>query len=347
MERFCSHPFNKVHFPVSGKVYVCCAPWLGIPIGNIFAEPFTDIWNSPAAIKIRESILDGSFRYCKEDKCPRMMTGLVKEEVHNEAYRDIIEKKTTTLAKGPQLISLNYDNSCNLYCASCRDKVMVIGKKRQEELIRFQDSFIESDLFKNAKRLTVSGSGETFASAVYMDLFNKIERDMNPGLKITLRTNGLLLTAKNWQRIKNIHYAVDLISISIDAAANKTYRLLRRGGDFKKLLRNLEFLKELKKENNFRIKFNFVVQKANYKEMPAFVKLAKKYDCNVVAFAKIFNLGTFNSADYIRAAVHEPGNPEYKKFKKLVNKPLFKDPIVKLRNLSNLVDQNPENNYNS
>ncbi|MCK5057422.1 MAG: radical SAM protein [Candidatus Aminicenantes bacterium] len=338
MERFCSYPFTKAHFSVSGKVYVCCAPWLGIPIGNIFSQPFDEIWNSAEAVKIRGSILDGSFRYCRADRCPRMITGLVEKEVHNREYRDIIKEKTTVLDWGPRLISLNYDNSCNLYCASCRDRVMVINKKKQEELIRFQDSFIHSDSFKNARRITVSGSGETFASAVYMDLFNKIEKPMNPDLKITFRTNGLLLTPGNWDRVKNIHYAVDLISISIDAASEKTYRLLRRGGDFKKLLANLEFLKELKKKKPIRVKLNFVVQKANYREMPVFIRLAKKYDCDVVAFAKILNLGTFNSRQYIRAAVHEPANRAHKKFKKLLKQPIFKDPIVKLRNLSNLVD---------
>ena len=338
MEKFCSYPFTKVHFSVSGKVYVCCAPWLGIPIGNVFTQPFAEIWNSAEAVKIRESILDGSFRYCHADKCPRIINGHVKKEGHNRDYRNIIEGKTTTLDGGPRLISLNYDNSCNLYCASCRDRVMVIDKKKQAELIRFQDSFIRSDLFKNARRITVSGSGEIFASAVYMDLFNKIEKSMNRDLKITFRTNGLLLTPANWERVKNIHNAVDWISISIDAASEKTYRLLRRGGDFKKLLANLEFLKELKKKNPFKVKLNFVVQKVNYKEMPDFIMLAKKYDCDMVAFAKILNTGTFNTREYIRAAVHEPANRAHKKFKKLLNQPIFKDPIVLLRNLANLVD---------
>lgn len=338
MKRFCPHPFNKAHLTVSGKVYVCCVEWLDIPIGNIFKEPFEDIWNSQTAKNIRESILDGSFKFCQTSKCPGIVSGLIEKEVNNTKFLDIIREKKTFLDKGPQLLSLNYDPSCNLRCESCRDKVRVLDKKRQKELIRFQDSLIKSGLFKNAKRLTVTGAGDPFASRVFMDLFTKIQKSENPGVKITLRTNGLLLTPKNWKRIKNAHYAIDDISISIDAASEKTYHLLRRGGDFNKLLKNLEFLKELKKKNNLTVKLKFVVQKLNYREMPEFVKLAKKFNCDRVAFSKIFNLGTYNSKNYNEAAVHEPVNPEFLEFKKILMDPMMKNPIVRLRNLSNLQD---------
>ena len=91
--------------------------------------------------------------------------------------------------------------------------------------------------------------------------------------------------------------------------------------------------------HNFRLKINFVVQKDNYREMPAFIMLGKKYDCDIVAFARILNRGTFKDREYIRLAVHEPGNRAHKKFKKLLDQPIFNDPIVKLRNLSNLVEK--------
>jgi MoaA/NifB/PqqE/SkfB family radical SAM enzyme len=259
--------------------------------------------------------------------------------VNNETFLDIIKEKKVTLDTGPRLLSLNYDTSCNLYCESCRDKVKVLDKKRQEELIRFQDALIKTDFFKKVKRLTVSGVGEVFASRVLMDLLtDKITKSRFPGLKIMLRTNGILLTPGNWERIKNVHYAIDTISISIDAAAENTYRLLRRGGDFNRLLKNLGFLKELKKKNNIKVILNFVVQKQNYREMPGFVRLAKTFDCDRVAFTKIFNLGTFNSNNYHDAAIHDPRHPEFPEFKKILAGPLLKDPMVNLKNLANLME---------
>lgn len=338
MKRFCSHPFNRAHLSKNGDVYTCCAAWLGLPIGSIFRQSFSKAWNSPAAQKIRASILDESFRYCKEEKCPRMVSGRLEKEAGRADFSHIIQEKRVTLDKGPQLLSLNYDPSCNLHCESCRNRVKVLDKEQEEGLLRFQDSLIASDLFDSVRRLTVSGAGEVFASRVLLSLLAKIKQGEHPGLKITLRTNGLLLTPQNWQRLKNVHYAVDLISISIDAAAEETYARLRRGGDFKKLLENLAFLKEVKKTNPLRVKLNFVVQEANYREMPEFIKLAKRFDCDRVAFAKIFNLDTYQPGEYQKAAVHEPNHPQFKAFTRLINQPIFKDPIVRLRNLAHLVE---------
>lgn len=337
--KFCSHPFNKVLFNYSGEVIVCCESWLDMPIGNIFQQSFRDIWNSPEAMKIRESILDGSFRYCNAAQCPRIVSGLIERDPWREEFLDVIENKKLFSERGPRLISLNYDISCNLHCKSCRNSVFAIDQNQQAELIRFQDALLESGLFDNVRRLTVSGAGEPFASIVYMSLFNKIKQEKFPRLKIDLRSNGLLLTPGNWQRIEKVHYAIDMISISVDAAVPETYSHLRRGANFGKLLTNLAFLKEIKKKKKFNVKLNFVVQKANYSEMVDFVKLAKKYDCDLVAFTKIFDLGTYDPGGFAEAAVHNPGHPEFEKFREVINDPIFRDPIVRLRNLSNLVDR--------
>lgn len=337
MEKFCSYPFKRAHLSVGGDVYVCCSAWMRKSIGNIFKESFNQVWNSKNAAEIRQSIFDGSFRFCKKDICPRIISGQIEKEAISDKFKAIIEAKKLHLDNGPEEISLNYDYSCNLYCKSCRNERKIMDKETAEKLIRFQDSFLDSELFKSARCLTVTGVGEPFASRVFMDLFNKIDRSKNQNLKITLRTNGMLLTPENWEKIKNVHFAIDLISISIDAASKKTYHSLRNGGDFKKLLKNLSFLKELKKKNNIKVRLNFVVQKQNLKEMPKFVKLAKKFNCDKVVFSKLMNLGTY-SGEYTQLAVHNPGNPDFRKLKKVINKPIFKDPIVVFSNLSNLVE---------
>jgi len=338
VKRFCSYPFTKATFSPSGNVFFCCPAWLDLPIGNIFKESFEDIWNSRTAQKIRRSILDENFKYCNPVNCPRIVSGAVKREPQWGKYDHFMETRNVVLETGPWKVSLNYDNSCNLYCKSCRNNVIVLPKEKQAELIRFQDSMLTSVFFKHIKEITITGAGEALSSPVYMDLLSKINSREHPGLKMILRTNGLLLTPGNWKRLENIHYAVNAISISIDAACEDTYRRLRRGGDFNRLLKNLEFLKELKKEKPFKLWLHFVVQKANYREMSDFLRLAKKYNADRVLFGKLFNLGTYEAEDYRDAAVHEPANPEFSRFKELLKDPVLKDPIIRFQNLSNFVD---------
>ena len=206
--------------------------------------------------------------------------------------------------------------------------------ERQAQLIKFQDSLLTSDLIRNARRLTVTGAGEPFASKVYMDLFSKINRKELPNIKITLRTNGLLLTPSTWTKIKNMHYAVDMISISVDAATKETYRSIRRGGNFDRLLKNLYFIRGLKKNHPIKLKFNFVVQRGNYREMPQFAQFARRFDADRVAFTKIINLGTFDTDEYNNIGIHLPDHPEYPHFQEILNHPDLQDPIVRIRNIS-------------
>jgi len=339
MEKFCSYPFKRVHFSTAGNAYLCCSAWLPQSIGNIFKDNFNLVWNSKTALEIRSSILDGSFRFCKKDICPRIISGQIEKEPLLDKYKTIMEAKRVHLDNSPEEISLNYDYSCNLQCKSCRDEKKIIDKDTAEMLIRFQNSFLDSELYKNVGRLTVTGVGEPFFSRVFMDLFSKIDSGKNQSLKITLRTNGMLLTPENWEKIKNAHFAIDLVSISIDAATGETYRKLRVGGDFNRLMTNLEFLGQIKKYKKLKIMLHFVVQEENFEEMPAFLELARRFDCDNVVFAQLMNLGTYSKEEYNRLAIHHPDHPQFQKLKSIIRNPIFKDPIVSFDNLSHLLKE--------
>jgi len=73
--------------------------------------------------------------------------------------------------------------------------------------------------------------------------------------------------------------------------------------------------------------------------MEKFIKLAKKYRCDSVMFQKIVNLGTYDANEFDEIAIQNPHHSEFDKFKKMINKPIFKDPIVRFCNLSDLVNQ--------
>ncbi len=171
-----------------------------------------------------------------------------------------------------------------------------------------------------------------------MDLFSKINENEFPDLKITLRTNGLLLNSKNWEKLSGIHYAVDSVLISIDAATEQTYNMIRLNTCFKTLKKNLKYIKKIKGNKNFKLGFNFVVQRGNYSEMPEFVRFARKYNCDEVTFSQLMNLGTFTMKEYTDQAVHRSDHPDFNDLRRIVNTKIFKDPIVNLNNLSNMID---------
>ena len=62
--RFCEIPFQDFEVLPGGHVHLCCAAFMGESVGNLVFMDHQSIWNSEGARRIRQSIHDGSFRYC-------------------------------------------------------------------------------------------------------------------------------------------------------------------------------------------------------------------------------------------------------------------------------------------
>jgi sulfatase maturation enzyme AslB (radical SAM superfamily) len=184
----------------------------------------------------------------------------------------------------------------------------------------------------------VTGSGDPLASSLYREFLQNLDFSKYPKLQIELFTNGLLLTPMMWDSLHKINPAIYKIRISIDAANEHTYRLNRRGGNFKILLENLEFIKKLRNSGDIeQFYIQFVVQKNNYKEMKKFVELGKKFSCDHVVFSKIRNWGTYTKKEYSEIAVHEKSHPEHRDLLEILKNPIFKDPFVWMIDLNHLL----------
>ena len=98
--------------------------------------------------------------------------------------------------------------------------------------------------FINAKHITVTASGDPFASPTYRKLLQSLTEDKAPELQsITIITNGILLK-KYWHTMTDfVKRKVHCVSVSIDAASPEVYAINRRGGNWSKLLENLKFLR--------------------------------------------------------------------------------------------------------
>ena len=108
--------------------------------------------------------------------------------------------------------------------------------------------------------LKFPGSGDPFASHHFRAFLKRINRKEFPNLKVSLYTNGQLFTEKSWEELE-LSGKVSYVNISIDAARAETYKIVRYPGDFERLLKNLEFIKQLRQSGEIKsLRFYFVVQ---------------------------------------------------------------------------------------
>jgi sulfatase maturation enzyme AslB (radical SAM superfamily) len=148
-----------------------------------------------------------------------------------------------------------------------------------------------------------------------------------------LHTNGVLFDKKAWESLKLENNVVSVI-VSVDATKEDTYKAIRRGGDFSRLMTNLEFLGTLRAEGRFdRLALVCVVQRRNYREIPDFVRMAKRFNADQAVFWQIKNWGTFSIGEFLEQAVSFPSHPEYLDLIKILQDPVLHDPIVSLIDL--------------
>jgi uncharacterized protein YbaR (Trm112 family) len=342
---FCDVPWRRFEVYQQGHVFVCCMGWLPISLGNIFSDSLEGMWNSSLAQKIRGSILDGSFRYCSKTQCPLIAARVLPQKGaassttrRRPSAADPTEgldpsQFTPRVRHAPEILRVGYDTSCNLACPQCRGDFFVMNSDEQERMDRDFSPFLLSAA-ASVDTFYINGSGEVFASKHCRRLLRLLKREQFPRLKFWLVSNGQLLNERAFRDF-DLHGRMREIQVSIDAARAETYSVVRRGGDFKKLLSCLAFLDSLRRTGNeeFMFGISFVVSSMNFREMPEFVRLGKEFSVDAVFFGMIQNWGHLSQAEFARLDIGNPAHPRHKEFLNVLESAELADPIVMCGNV--------------
>jgi len=177
----------------------------------------------------------------------------------------------------PIHIQLEPTTYCNLNCKSCgRLKFIKHPKHLSPENFK---RIIEQI---RPLKISLSGLGEPFTNP---QLLTMIRLAKQYGCSINTTTNGMLLTPEICGQI--VKSGLDLLKISIDAATPETYRKNRGEDRFFQVLDGIRTLTDVKKRQGSVtpfIRFNYVITKDNYHEIPKTVELAEKLGVNAIYF---------------------------------------------------------------
>jgi len=246
----------------------------------------------------------------------------------------VVEGRLTEMARGPGRVNLSYDQTCNLYCESCRSHKIASDSARREGYARMQEEKI-LPMLKDAHLAIVTGSGDPFASKNFRQLIERMTEDEFPDLRFQVMTNAMLLTEREWANFPALHERTAHLRISIDAATGPTHEKLRRGAKWEVMERNLAFAARLRAAGQVKsLDLSFVVQVDNYREMGDCVDLARGLGADNMDFLRLTNWGTFNAQEYAARAVFMPQHPRHGDFLMAMADPRLRDPIVRLSDLA-------------
>lgn len=245
----CNSPSRTLLIDWQGECFVCgCEAWLPISVGCITDfSTLEEIWQSPVARQLQHDIDQGTFDNCAVTRC-----GVLTD---------------TNMVKQEYTISINIDESCNLWCPSCRkEKIMITSGPEYDNKLSATNHLVDLlQKFDKPARIIMSGNGDPLASSIMRPLLHRFQP--RPGQWIKLFTNGLLLRKQLDQNPILNH--IDEYLISIDAGSAKVYEQVRLGGRWQQLLDNFQFL-QANARSGAQVSLAFVIQKNNYQDIVNF-----------------------------------------------------------------------------
>lgn len=321
----CDTMFGTYEIESTGAVACCCTTFLEERIGNLIDQDFENIWWSNTHKVLCLSAANRTYSFCKSDMCPVLMEKKRKEYENN--YRETADYRE--IEPSPKVILISIDSSCNLYCESCRDCVKILKGSDKEKADIMADKLLNTGNLSQAEFIVMAGNGEVFLSDIYERIWSSEQTRHTK--RFRLLSNGTMFTPQRWHKFSENRTSEVVVTFSIDAATEKTYREVRRGGNFNHLMDNLYFASELRKQGQLGyFQISFVVQRKNFREMPLFVELGKKLGVDKVFFTRILNWGTYSEDEFSGISMTDPNGHANAELQEILDLPVMQESIVDL-----------------
>ncbi|MBF0504775.1 MAG: SPASM domain-containing protein [Candidatus Omnitrophica bacterium] len=163
-------------------------------------------------------------------------------------------------------------NRCNLKCSTCFSHQD--GRAKNDISLKDFIKLIDRNI-DHISHLSLYNYGEPLLSR---SICGMIRYAKNAGIKyIKVATNGMLLTRQKAMAL--VDSGLDCISISLDGASQSAYREFRIGGNFKRVVQNIERLVTIrnKARSCLKIEIQFIIMRHNEQEIASIKTWAEKW----------------------------------------------------------------------
>jgi radical SAM protein with 4Fe4S-binding SPASM domain len=313
--KFCKRPYEHMYIMPNGDARCCSWIQRPYPLGNIIDNSLEEVWNSEQAKAIRDSVADGSYRYCSKVSCPHFANDSLPD-ITQEAF----EKETASL-KSPVEFNLAYDMVCNHACPTCRDEIFVPNDAYKQKVAKIEKEL--EPYLKKANLIMASGNGDLFASQSMLSMLSKIHPD-NKNCVIKLETNGALVT-KRWKELEHFEPYQIKIVVTPNSYERETYKYLSGGLDnVDKTLEGIAFLSRLRQENKIaELSITMVVQDTNFREIPSFIrKNLEDFNVDKIQLRPVMQWFKISKEAYLQKNVLNASHPEHEEFIEIMRDPL-------------------------
>lgn len=270
----CNAPSTNLYFSVDGQASPC---WLYFPMRPPKWGPnrsISDIWNGSEFTKVRKALAEERFigrcGECKHDI-----------ETGNRPLAAAYDNEHP-IGAWPTMLEMELSNLCNLECVMCHGRLSSKIRKNREHksplVSPYDDTFVDQleEVIPHLQEIRFNG-GEPFLQSIVYKITDRIAV-INPGLKVTIATNGTVLNDKVRRMLDtcNVH-----INLSLDSLVPDRYEEIRVHSDFEKVVQNFDQFNAYCKENDRSLCVMVNPMRMNWMEMSDYVWWCNERDVHL------------------------------------------------------------------
>ena len=227
---------------------------------------------------------------------------------HPQLVRQFIEGKPFH----PIHLRIGITSACNMRCKFCNfhspNEANFYDCFSYEDEISTERciSFLKEFAGNGGRAVTFCGSGECTVHGGYVDICRASHA---AGLHIGLITNGSML---HHEKIAGcVCETHSWVRIGLNAGTASTFSRItkHKPEGFSRIFTGLRYLRDNAKNPEFRVGFNFVITKDNYREIPEVAKLGREFGAHYIRF----------EPEYYSGIGHKPIEEELETISDIIN----------------------------
>lgn len=281
----CWAPQKSMFFGLRGKVTSCCYNKTFL-LGTFPEQTLQEIWFGEERKKQEEALKNNDLSLgCHS--CSRIIKAgnFLGLPAKNFDHLPLSENGY------PTKLDFELSNECNLECIMCRGEFSSAIRKNREGLPPIQqpygESFLEEleEFIPHATTFHFLG-GEPFLIPIYHDIWELIS-ELNPKAILSVQTNATIVSTRIKQLLNKGKFN---LAVSIDSVHQKNYEVIRKNGNFKKVMDNISYLRQYCRSNGSDFTLSFCPMPQNWTELTDIVEFASRLECKLY----------FNKVDFPR-----------------------------------------------
>lgn len=285
----CTFPWHYLTITSHGYYQPCCYLAYGCNTPPETQEEVIGLFNSGAMQSLRAKLINNDLDglYCKGCAARLQTVDDFPADAHmsNPAYRahrkrlvEAYTQRQTDVPALPSLLELSVTRQCNLRCCMCH--ITEEDSFRDEPVVTTAHflGLLQDVNMREVGLLRLLG-GEIFFAPDGLEILDAVVSEGLEDTRLEVLTNGMLLDkfVHKVEKVANLK-----LTFSIDGYG-EAYKSIRRGGNWERLLRNMQLVNTLREGRpNWEVRISSVIMRSSITSLDALVELADTFNYPIV-----------------------------------------------------------------